>query len=96
MPNWRQVLDEITSETIVKAQESQGAIDTIRRRYLKALHDYTGRNVIAYYSGFLSKPGIPESEISDEDKNGFMMAIHRFGADRSKGLDVILNREPSR
>src|ERR1041385_2810593 len=93
MPNWRQILDEINHETLTKAQESQGAVDTVRRRYLKQLHDYTGRNIIAYYSGFLSKPGLSESEITDEDKNGFMMAIHRFGSDRGKGLDLILHTQ---
>jgi hypothetical protein len=97
MPNWRQVLDEIQAETTSKAEESKAkadeskaAVDTIRRKYLAALHQHTGRNVIAYYSGFLSKSA-GESEINDEDKNGFMMAIHNL--DRSKGLDLILHTQ---
>lgn len=49
----------------------------------------TGRNVIAYYSGFLSKPGILLLDINDEDMNGFMMAVHKL--DRKKGLDLILH-----
>jgi len=95
MPNWRQVLDEINQEKTARAEEankknaeSTGAVDTVRRKYLAALHQHTGRNVIAYYSAFLSKPDIP-SEINDEDKNGFMMAIHNL--DRKKGLDLILH-----
>jgi membrane-bound ClpP family serine protease len=44
--------------------------------------------VIAYYSGFLSKPDL-RSDINDEDKNGFMMAIHRMK--RMRGLDLILH-----
>ena len=91
MPNWREVLDSIQEQRTQGNAQARGAVDTVRRRYLKALHDYTGRNVIAYYSGFLSKPGIPESEINDEDKNGFMMAIH--GVDRAAGLDVILHTQ---
>jgi len=91
VPNWRQVLDEIQQQTISKAAEARGAADFIRRKYLAALNAHTGRNVIAYYSAFLSKPGIPESEINDEDKNGFMMAIH--GLDRTKGLDLILHTQ---
>ena len=64
-------------------------INVVRRGYLDKLYAKTGRNVIAYYSGFLSKPGIKGIEINDEDKNGFMMAIHKL--DRNKGLDIILH-----
>jgi ClpP class serine protease len=45
--------------------------------------------VIAYYSGFLSKPGLQLLDINDEDMNGFMMAVHRL--DRRLGLDLILH-----
>ena len=90
MPNWGEVLDEIRD--LVGRAESQrnGAVDIVRRRYLQALHEHTGRNVIAYYSGWLSKPGLQQSEISDEDKNGFMMAVHGL-EDRGKGLDLLLH-----
>jgi len=97
MPNWNEVLLELQKETITKMQDAataqraaQSAVDTIRRRYLKALFDHTGRNVIAYYSGFLSKPQLLSS-INDEDKNGFMMAVHEL--DKSKGLDLIIHTQ---
>src|SRR5262249_3211711 len=32
---------------------------------------------------------IAQTEINDEDKNGFMMAVHKL--DRTKGLDLILH-----
>jgi len=48
-----------------------------------------GRNVIAYYSGFLSKPRIEGIEITDDDKNGFMLCIHELS--RKRGLDLILH-----
>lgn len=73
------------------ARRAQMAVDTIRRKYLQLLNAQTGRNVIAYYSGFLSKPNILESEITDEDKNGFMMAIHKLP--RGRGLDLILHTQ---
>ncbi|MBM2825075.1 MAG: Serine protease [Dehalococcoidales bacterium] len=69
--------------------QANSAVDIVRRKYLKLLFEYTERNVIAYYSGFLSKPGVLQADISDEDKNGFMMAVHKL--DRSKGLDLILH-----
>jgi ClpP class serine protease len=69
--------------------QANASVDIIRRNYLKKLYDHTGRNIIAYYSGFLSKPGIAQLDINDEDKNGFMMAVHKL--DRTKGLDLILH-----
>lgn len=85
MPNWNDVLKEIT-----KVQsDGQVALDQVRRKYLRALQRHTRRNIIAYYSGWLSKTGIQETAILDEDKNGFMMAIHRM--DRTIGLDLILH-----
>jgi ATP-dependent protease ClpP protease subunit len=73
----------------MQAAASQ-AFDAVRRKYLAALHTKTGRNIIAYYSGWLSKPGnIFNLDIVDEDKNGFMMTVH--GMDRTKGLDLILH-----
>jgi hypothetical protein len=37
----------------------------------------------------LSKPRIEGTEITDEDKNGFMLCIHQL--DRRKGIDLILH-----
>jgi ClpP class serine protease len=95
MPNWSDVLNEIGIENQKHQFEAQnqllraqGAIHAVRQKYLKELHDHTSRNVIAYYSGFLSKPEI-RSDINDEDKNGFMMAVHRM--QRLRGLDLILH-----
>jgi len=89
MPNWRDILHEIQEFQREHIDQANAAIDIIRRKYLKKLHEYTQRNIIAYYSGFLSKPGILQADINDEDKNGFMMTTHKV--DRSKGLDLILH-----
>jgi len=66
-------------------------MDTVRRKYLQALASHTQRNVIAYYSGFLQKPGILQTQISDEDKNGIMTCVHQL--DRTKGLDLMIHTE---
>ena len=63
--------------------------DVIRRQYLANVHEITGRNVIAYYSGWLQKRGVAGASINDEDKNGFMTVVHEM--DRSLGLDLILH-----
>jgi hypothetical protein len=85
MPNWSEVLQEINHVMFMGAS----APDIVRRKYLKLLNEHTSRNVIAYYSGWLSKPNLAQGDINDEDKNGFMMAVHQL--DRSKGLDLILH-----
>lgn len=81
MPNWGEVLNELKSEL--------HPLDKMRKKYLKLAADYTGRNVIAYYSGWLQKNTNPAVSIDDSDKNGFMETIH--GLDKSKGLDLILH-----
>ena len=81
MPDWNQILNEI--------KEAGSTHDIIRRRYLKKLHQLTGRNVIIYYSGWLQKRNLDGIEVNDADKNGFMAVIH--GLDRSKGLDLLLH-----
>lgn len=89
MPNWGQVLSEIQSEDTKLRNAASSPVDVVRRRYLKGLHDLTGRNVIAYYSGWLSNPTAFGIDVNDEDKAAFMMAIH--GLDKTKGLDLILH-----
>ena len=60
MPNWKEVLEEIIKEAQEHPQIPLGAptaIDVVRRRYYaKILESNGGRNVIAYYSGWLQKP----------------------------------------
>ena len=89
MPNWSDVLKEIHKTQETGQSQQQQSFDLIRRKYLKKLHKHTGRNVIAYYSAFLSKPQIEGIDIVDDDKNGFMMAVHQL--DRTKGLDILLH-----
>ena len=89
MPNWGQVLSEIQAQDATLRSEALSAVDVVRRRYLSELNQVTGRNVIAYYSGWLSNPAAFGIDVNDEDKAAFMMAIH--GLDKSKGLDLILH-----
>jgi hypothetical protein len=65
-------------------------VDSVRWECLERLHKHSGRNVIAYYSGWLSKPEIGrDADINDEDKNGLMMAVHNLKP--GLGLDLILH-----
>ena len=84
MASWSEILNE--------ADASGDAISFLsnkRSRLLSDISKYTGRNVITYYSSWLTKPQAPEVDISDSDKNAFMQAIYKM--DKSKGLDLILH-----
>lgn len=59
MSNWNEILKEI------KGQEISAPLDIVRRKYIKELYKLTGKNVICYYSGFLSNPNHPDTSIND-------------------------------
>lgn len=82
MPNWSDLVKEIG--------QLGSPFDILRRKYIKELADYTQRNVICYYSGWLQKPEVGSgSSVNDNDKNGLMTTIN--GLDTAKGLDLILH-----
>jgi ATP-dependent protease ClpP protease subunit len=87
MPNWNEVIGEIHLEQ--QTNPNANPLDTVRRKYLKKVSEITGRNTIAYYSGWLQKPQAPDTAVNDKDKSGFMLAINKL--DRAKGLDLILH-----
>lgn len=80
MPNWHDILNEIG--------KMGSPHDVVRRNYLKKLSDYTGRNTIVYYSGWLQK-NVPGTEVNDSDKTGLMTVVNKL--DRTRGLDLILH-----
>jgi len=81
MAGWDDILKELGQ---IPSQH-----DILRRKYLKQLSECTKRNVIAYYSSWLTKPTIEGSDINDSDMTGFMNSIK--GMDCSRGLDLILH-----
>lgn len=90
MPSWGELLNELQPHKNECEEVVPGlTVDELRGKYLKLLSQKTGRNVIAYYSGWL-KPGKTHNiDINDSDITGFMNAIK--GLDCSKGLDLILH-----
>ena len=86
MPTWEGIFSEI-NRVVVPMPKSP--YDVVRYRYLHKLAKYTGRNVITYYSGWLTKPNTQNSDINDTDMQGFMSAVK--GLDCCKGLDLILH-----
>lgn len=78
-----------TWSQILKEHQSTSPIDDLRQKYLKRLYKLTGRNIIAYYSGWLQHPGVAQTGIDDADMNALMAVVNKL--DKSKGLDVILH-----
>lgn len=85
MPSWDLILKEIGTQP--------NPFDFTRRKYIKQLAEYTGRNVIVYYSGWLQKGNLAAHgirfDLNDSDKMGFMTTVK--GMDKTKGLDLILH-----
>ena len=79
---------EVEQTMLAASLNPAQVLGNIRTNSLKALSDYTGRNTIAYYSSFLSRP-VQGSDINDMDINGFMNVVN--GMDRAKGLDLVLH-----
>lgn len=59
------------------------------KNYIEEFSEKTNRNVIVYYSGWLSVSDRLAVGINDMDKNGFMAMCHDL--DAKKGLDLILH-----
>lgn len=89
MPIRREIVAEIGRRGLHARAEFRGASAAVRQRYMAQLHRKTGRNAIAYYSGWLSKRGNAWMALTDEDKNGFMDCVYNL--ERDKGLDLILH-----
>ena len=90
MPSWGDLLQELQPRRDASGNELPGlSLDDLRKKYLDHLFQLTGRNIIAYYSGWLKNGKNQNVDINDNDITGFMNAIN--GLDCSKGLDLILH-----
>ena len=84
MPSWSEILTDVDLYSNPEAE-----LKKKRTEYIEKINSISGRNIIAYYSGWLKKPDAPHVSIDDQDKNAFMTAVHRL--DKDKGLDLILH-----
>lgn len=89
MPSWGELLNELQPHKNENGEDVQGlTVDELREKYLKLLSQQTGRNVIAYYSGWL-KPGKTQNiDINDSD----MFADETNGAEKRKKVSKIVNK----
>ncbi|MGH8048776.1 MAG: SDH family Clp fold serine proteinase [Chthoniobacterales bacterium] len=85
MANWNEILREVSAT-------NPPGFDAVRRKYLAECSALTGRNTIAFYSGWLQKAafqGAPDFSINDGHMTGLMTVVNKL--DRNKGLDLILH-----
>ena len=59
MPNWGEILNRLN-----RLENEPSPMDRMRRKYLDIMHQYTGRNIIAYYSCFIQKPDLKEIKLT--------------------------------
>ena len=83
MPGWTEIMSEMQRQDDKPKYLLEHVVD-----YLKTISGITGRNTIAYYSGWM-KNNNPETQILETDKNAFMNAVYQM--DRAKGLNLILH-----
>ncbi|MBA4026792.1 MAG: serine protease [Cyanobacteria bacterium DS3.002] len=88
MPTFDAIVEEL------KKGSQASVADQLRKKYIAKFSEVSGRNVIAYYSGWLQKTslsrrGFDGFGINDIDLHSFMSVLN--GMDRSKGLDLILH-----
>jgi hypothetical protein len=84
LPTWGEILEELNAQPSVQ-QGGPPDFDSVRRKYLKELHEITDRPVILYYSDFLSGGG---PGIDLEDMQGMMECCRGLGG---SSLDLILH-----
>lgn len=87
MPTWGQILDEILQ---ARDEGIDKPVDAVRRKYLKELHELTGRDTILYSTAWTLPGGSPGTNIgiNNRDVHAFMEVIHGLESDE---LDLILH-----
>ena len=79
MPSWSEIITDVNLYSNAGTE-----LDKKREMYLTQIHSITGRNVIAYYSGWLKTPDAPHVSIDEQDKNAFMTTVYKL--DKAKSL----------
>lgn len=84
MPNRLEIFDKLRAKKQILSEIWPPVTE-----YTDSLNRKTGRNIIAYYSGFQHRSVQGYVDINDRDMNGFMTTVH--GLDCTVGLDLVLH-----
>ena len=87
MATWGEILNQLKERTLPNGMPD---CDSVRREYLTALHELTGRGVILYSTAWFESREIPpgETQVSLPDIQGFMEACSNI---KERELDFILH-----
>lgn len=90
MPSWKELISKFESFPD-DSSKNQWIRDLINEYFSKISELRNNNNVIFYSSAYMQKPGVNPYlvQITPEDLNGFMTAIH--GMNRTKSLSLILH-----
>jgi hypothetical protein len=91
MPTWGGILKELRESQKQPGQTAKRpAFDAVRRKYLIALNQHTGRAVILYSTKFATPSAVSPDllSINDEDLQGLMEVVHGL---TNTNLDLILH-----
>ncbi|GAB2970390.1 SDH family Clp fold serine proteinase [Nocardioides montaniterrae] len=83
MPSWGDLLNELNAQAA--ANNGNVDVDGMRQKYLTALHEHTGRSVIAYSANMFANH--PNVQINLQDMQGMMEVFRDLPGDE---LDLIL------
>ena len=89
MPAWNDILTEIQNTQRMTPNGITMNYAGIMNKYIQIFAEYRKRNVIVYYSDWLTPGKSLNIDINDGDMVGFMNAVN--GLDKSKGLDLIIH-----
>jgi len=84
MPSWGNLLNELQPTKDASGNDVPGlSLDGLREKYLKKLSSKTGRNVIAYYSGWLKSGKDQNVDINDSDNWNSCSVVYSYWLDYS-------------
>jgi len=86
----KDIIDKCLVQTPNGRVLNPDSLFALHDEYLNDIHDITKRNIISYYSGFLTHPTVRNSSICDNDLN-FIMDVIKGMKEKDKGLDLILH-----
>ena len=87
MPTWGEILAELNSTLTPQGRPD---FDIVRRKYLRQMHELTGRGTILYATAWLESRPIPPAEVQVglPDVQGLMEAVSNIS---EKQLDLIIH-----
>lgn len=86
MPSWGEILKELQATS--PQNNGRPDFDSVRRKYISALHQQTNRPLILYYTDWISGRGGADTSINLQDMQGMMEVCRGLPG---PSLDIVLH-----